>query len=401
MTLGSTEPSFGPGERWPGETTVSGPVLIVGAGLLGASVGLCLRAQGVETVVSDVSPTTEAVAEDVRAGVSFARLVRQAAAEAGTEPSSAEVLRAVREELDPQLVVVATPPDVAGAAVVAALRDYPGAVVVDLASVKASVLAEVLASGADASRYVGVHPMAGREKSGPVAARAELFTSSPYVVCAHDGASAPAVRLAAALGQDLGSNVTYLDAQEHDATVALVSHVPQVMSSLLASRLRDTPLESLALAGGGLRDTTRIAGSDPGLWVQILAANAEPVVRTLYGVRADLDRLIGTLEHPTADGSRLDIAQLMTEGNEGVARIPGKHGGSPRAYSELTVLVDDTPGQIARLLAEIGEIGVNLEDLRMEHSQGQPVGMVVVAVVPTAHERLTEELTARGWKIVE
>ena len=68
-------------------------------------------------------------------------------------------------------------------------------------------------------------------------------------------------------------------AAEHDETVALISHVPQVMSSLLASRLRDTPLEALGLAGQGLRDTTRIAASAPGMWVQILAANAAPVVR--------------------------------------------------------------------------------------------------------------------------
>ena len=369
--------------------TVSGPVLIIGAGLLGSSVGLGLAVQGVETWVWDISPTTEAVAADIGAGRSLSRLVREEGEEAA------------RERVDPQLVVVATPPDVAAATVIRCLREYPAARVIDIASVKAPILAEVEASGEDASRYVGTHPMSGREKSGPVAARGELFTSRPWVICEHDAVAPETVRLAHGLATDLGSIVTYLDAQEHDATVALISHVPQVMSSLLASRLRETPLEALGLAGQGLRDTTRIAGSEPGLWVQILSANARPVVETLYGVREDLDRLIGTLEAPTADGARLDIAQLMSEGNAGVARIPGKHGGAPKAFSELTILVDDTPGQIARLLAEIGEIGVNIEDLRMEHSPGQPVGMVEVAVVPTAHDRLVEELDARGWKIVK
>ena len=96
-----------------------------------------------------------------------------------------------------------------------------------------------------------------------------------------------------------------------------------------------------------------------------------------------------------------DIAELMTQGNDGVARIPGKHGGSPKAFATLTVLVDDTPGQVAKLLAEIEEIGVNLEDMRMEHSQGQPVGMVEVSVIPNAREELVSELTDRGWKIAE
>ena len=127
--------------------------------------------------------------------------------------------------------------------------------------------------------------------------------------------------------------------------MALISHLPQVMSSLLASRLQDTPLHPLSLAGNGLRDVTRIAASDPGLWVQILSANAAPVVDILHGVREDLDRLIGTLEAPRRPGARLDIAQLMSEGNAGQARIPGKHGGPPQAFASLTVLVDDNPGR--------------------------------------------------------
>ncbi|MUN54591.1 prephenate dehydrogenase [Kocuria koreensis] len=369
--------------------TVSGPVLVIGSGLLGASVGLGLSVQGVETWVSDISPTTEAVAADIGAGRSLARLVEQVG------PESA------RADIDPQLVVVATPPDVAAHTVAQALEDYPQAAVVDIASVKEPVLLALRETGADLSRYIGTHPMSGREKSGPVAARGELFMSRPWVICEHDDVAPETVRLARGLATDLGANVATMDVQEHDATVALISHVPQVMSSLLASRLRETPLESLSLAGQGLRDTTRIAASDPGLWVQILSANARPVVETLYGVREDLNRLIATLERPTADGARLDIAELMTEGNDGVARIPGKHGGAPKAFSALTVLVDDTPGQIARLLAEVGEIGVNVEDMRMEHSQGQPVGMVEISVVPTARDGLVHELTERGWKIAE
>ena len=144
----------------------------------------------------------------------------------------------------------------------------------------------------------------------------------------------------------------------------------------------------------------RIAGSDPRLWVQIFAANAEPMVRTLYGMRQDLDRLIATLENPTAPGARLDLAQLMSEGNAGVARIPGKHGTVPTAFATLTVLVDDTPGSLARLLADIGELGVNVEDLRLEHSTGADVGMAELSVSPAKHDELVTGLTERGWKVV-
>lgn len=365
----------------PVTASTTGPVLVIGSGLLGASIGLGLRHLGVSVYLRDSSPTTEAVAQDIGAG----RSVRAAD---GDVP-------------EPMLVVVAAPPDVVAELVVQALTDHPGATVLDIASVKAPILAAVTASGADLTRYVGTHPMTGREKSGPVAARGELFTSMPWVICPGPETGAGAITAAKNLAVDLGATITVLDPTEHDETVALISHVPQVMSSLLASRLQDTPLHHLSLAGQGLRDTTRIAGSDPGLWVQILSANARPVVRSLYEVREDIERLIATLEDPAADGARLDIAQLMAEGNAGQARIPGKHGGAPRAFATFTVAVDDTPGTIAKLLTEIGEIGVNLEDLRLEHSPGQPVGLVVASVDPNRREGLVDELQERGWKVVQ
>jgi prephenate dehydrogenase len=362
-----------------GRGHLDGPVVVLGTGLLGTSIGLGLRGRGVPVFLSDPSPTNQAVAVDIGAGRPLAEL----------------------GDAVPQLVVVAAPPDVTADVVAKALSDYPGSVVVDIASVKVEILERLRRRGADLSRYVGTHPMAGREKSGPVAARGELFTSMPWVVCPSEETSGSALQTARSLALDLGAVVSQFTADEHDEAVALVSHLPQVMSSLLASRLQGTPLHALSLAGNGLRDVTRIAASDPSLWVQILGGNAAKVVGILYGVRDDLNRLIGTLEQPTAPGARLDLAQLMSEGNAGQARIPGKHGGPPQAYSWLTVLVDDKPGQIARLLTEIGEIGVNLEDLRLDHSSGQNVGMVEISVLPNKHDHLIAALNDRGWRVLQ
>ncbi|MHC6594863.1 prephenate dehydrogenase [Arthrobacter sp. C152] len=362
-----------------GRGHLNGPVVVIGTGLLGTSIGLGLRGRGVPVFLSDPSPTNQAVAVDIGAGRPLAELAGAA----------------------PELVVVAAPPDVTADVVHQALDTYPGAVVVDIASVKAGILSRLRSLGADLSRYVGTHPMAGREKSGPVAARGELFTSMPWVVCPSEESSGHALQVARSLSADLGAVVSQFTADEHDEAVALVSHLPQVMSSLMASRLQGTPLHALSLAGNGLRDVTRIAASDPTLWVQILGGNAAKVVEILYGVREDLNRLIGTLEQPTAPGARLDLAQLISEGNAGQARIPGKHGGPPQAYSWLTVLVDDKPGQIAQLLTEIGEIGVNLEDLRLDHSSGQNVGMVEISVLPNKHDHLIEALNDRGWRVLQ
>jgi prephenate dehydrogenase len=364
-------------------THLAGPVLVIGTGLLGASIGLGLRAHGIEVLLSDLSPSAQAVAQDIGAGRAL-------------QPG---------QQAAPQLVVVASPPDVTARIVSQALRDYPSAVVVDIASVKASVLAELQADPElgpeEMARYVGTHPMAGREKSGPVAARGELFTSMPWVLCPHDSTSAAALKTAQALAIDLGAVVSRMSVEEHDQSVALISHLPQVMSSLLASRLQDTEPHALALAGQGLRDVTRIAASDPALWVQILGANAPRLVKILYGVREDLNRLVGTLEQPEAPGARLDLAQLMSEGNAGQARIPGKHGAPPQSFAWLTVLVDDRPGQIARLLTEIGEVGINLEDLRLDHSSGQDVGMVEISVLPSRRQELIDYLDSHGWKVLQ
>lgn len=367
-------------------THLGGPVLIVGAGLLGASIGLGLRTRGLDVVLSDSSPSTEAVASDIGAG----RVLAEA--------------QSAGERLSPELVVVATPPDVTARVVAEALLTYPDAVVIDISSVKEAILRELTATpgvAAHLSRYVGTHPMAGREKSGPVAARAELFTGAPWVLCAHAGSAPEAVLRAQSLAVDLGAVPARMSVEEHDEAVALISHLPQVVSSLVASRLQDSPAQALSLAGNGLRDVTRIAAGDPRLWVQILSANAGRLVDILYGVREDLNRLIGTLEDPTAGGARLDMAQLMSEGNAGQARVPGKHGTPPNSFARLTVLVDDVPGQIAKLLTEIGQTGINVEDFRLEHSPGREVGLAELSVLPGKRHELTDSLTQRGWKVVQ
>lgn len=367
-------------------------VLVRGTGLLGTSIGLGLSAAGHQVWLSDPSPTAQRIAEDVGAGTSW------------SAESTAE------------LVIVASPPEVTAQEVARALLEHPHSTVMDIASVKAAVLKDLLSWAEDAdqglkredlSRYVGTHPMAGREKSGPVAARGELFTSMPWVICpavdmhTEEQISDPeAVDTVTALTRRLGASAHTMTAVKHDQSVALISHLPQIAASLVASRLQEAGTGALALSGNGLRDVTRIAASDPNLWVQILSANAAPVVEILYGVREDVERLITTLEDPDAPGGQADIAQLIAEGNSGVARVPGKHGAPPQSFAQLTVIVDDRPGQIAAVLNDVAEVGVNVEDLHMEHSAGHQVGMVELSVLPARRNELAEALTTMGWKVV-
>lgn len=355
------------------ESRIHGQVRVVGAGLLGASIGQGLTARGVEVILADASKAALGLAIDYGAG------------------------RAPAAGDDPPLVVVAVPPDVTAEVVAAELLAWPQATVTDVASVKSGILTELQAAGADVSRYIGGHPLAGRERGGAISARADLFLGRPWVIAE----GAPARRRAVeGLVLELGGIPVSMSAEDHDAAVALVSHAPQVVSSLLARRLNAATDPAVALAGQGLRDTTRIASSDPGLWVQILAANAPGVAPILRAYRDDLDAFIAALDDPDAPGARRAIAETLAGGNAGVARIPGKHGQAEH-FSRLVVIVEDRPGELARLLTEIGELGVNMEDLRLEHSPRAQVGLAEIAVVPEAEERLAAELTARGWKIAQ
>ena len=166
----------------------------------------------------------------------------------------------------------------------------------------------------------------------------------------------------------------------------------------MAKRLGGTSDATLALTGQGLRDVTRIAHSSPELWVQILGANAPAVVEILRAYRDDLDQVIAALVDPDAAGARRALAEELADGNAGVSRLPGKHG-QDRRYSSVIVLVDDRPGELGRLFTEIGEIGVNLEDLRLEHSPEAQIGLAEVSVVPEMLAHTIDELVARGWRI--
>lgn len=372
----------------------TGPVLVVGTGLLGTSLALALTAGGVEVQLSDTSPTSLALARDMGAGVP----------RADGDP-------------EPALVIVATPPDVAAVVVAQALAEHPGAVVTDVASVKARVASEVRALADDeAHRYVGSHPMAGRERSGAAAADSDLFVGRPWVIVA-EGAYPAAELVVRNLAVDVGSTPIRMTAEEQDAAVAAVSHVPQLVSSALAARLETLPESALALAGQGLRDTTRIAASDPRLWSAIVVGNAAPVVGLLKAVRDDLTVLIDGIGPAAVDpdgpgytapgragtpapGAVGAITDVMSRGNTGQARIPGKHGGAPRRYAEVQVLVPDTAGQLGRLFSDVGDAGVNIEDFELEHSPGQSAGLAMLSVVPAAAAGLEEALDARGWRVV-
>ncbi len=353
----------------------TGQVHIIGAGLLGTSIGLALRQQNVDVTITDASPANESLAIDFAAG-------RKLAAQDAVS-----------------LVVVCVPPDVTAKTVIQALQDFPSAVVTDVASVKSTVLAELVASRSDTSRYVGSHPMAGREKGGTLAGRADLFVGRPWVITIEDDSNSDAAQIIEQLALDLGSTPIRMSAQEHDHAVALISHTPQLISSLLAAQLASADDKDLSLSGQGLRDTTRIAASDPRLWLQILSANSGQLIPVLKSFEKDLEQVIEALEHVGTSGSLSKLGKVLEAGNLGISRLPGKHGSTNTSYAQVVVMIDDKPGELARLLTEIGAAGLNVEDLNLDHASGAQVGLVELSVLPAIEEKLVSTLRTNGWKL--
>jgi prephenate dehydrogenase len=349
-----------------------GPVLVIGTGLIGTSVAMALHRRKVEVLLEDVDP--------VNAAMAASRIGHRLPAAA----------------TDPKLVVVATPPDHLGEAIANALRAHPDAVVTDVGSVKVKPLADlrsaVLATG-DLARYVGGHPMAGSERSGPLAAAADLFDGRSWAVTPHHESRPSALEAVEALVTACGAVAVHLTPEEHDAAVARTSHLPHLMAAMTAGRLQDAPSQHLALSGQGVRDVTRIAAGDPRLWRQIVSANSSALRDLLREVSEDLSRLIAALD----SGDLAGVDAVLSAGVSGAAAVPGKHGGPPVELVAVNVAIPDRPGALGELFREVGTLGVNIEDVRIDHDPAREFGLVEIDVATDAGDTLAEALRERGW----
>ena len=170
------------------------------------------------------------------------------------------------------------------------------------------------------------------------------------------------------------------------------------------------PADALRLAGQGLRDVTRIAAGDSALWTQILSANAGPVAEVVAAVAEDLAAAAPARPHCRRDdrssARRGRHRACSTGAGQAYRRIPGKHGGQPRNFTVVQVVIADRPGELARLFNAAGAAGVNIEDIRLEHSPGLPVGVAELSVRPdqAGHaarrdggRRLARPPLARTW----
>lgn len=352
-------------------------VLVLGTGLIGTSVALALRGQGKRVLLADRDLTSVRLARELGAGEEW------------------------RHDQRVDLAVVAVPPQHVASELKGLQSRNVATWYTDVASVKVEPIARARELGCDMRSYVPSHPLAGREKSGPGAARADLFLGRPWAFSPTPEADPAAVAAVVELIELCGANPVEVGAREHDQAVAVVSHAPHVAASAVAARLAETSEAALGLAGQGVRDVTRIAGGDPGLWLGILSGNAGPVAEVLDAVARDLGGAAAALRALAEGepGAADEVTGLLKRGVAGHGRIPGKHGGPAARYGVVQVVIGDRPGQLARLFQVCEEIGVNVEDVRLEHAPGLPLGLAELSVRPDAVPTLAAALRERGWQV--
>jgi len=343
-----------------------GKVRIVGSGLIGTSIGLGLVQRGIAVEMVDSDPSAQALARDLTGGVVV---------------------------VDPELVIFALPTPGLSQVIQSEIAINPQSTFMDVGSVKNEVVLQVKTFSGLSKRFLPTHPMAGREIGGASSARADLFQGRSWILTPEADCAPESKSLVLELIKCLGATPIELTAQDHDAAVAKISHLPQIAASLVAKQLTGTPAEWMELAGQGLRDTTRIAGSDEKLWKEIIYSNRAEISQLLINLQNDLTQMIKSLDDPAK------IADLLAAGRDGKAMIPGKHGGKAREYSYLPIVIDDKPGQLGAIFNECAAMQVNVEDLNIEHSPGQLSALITLSLSADDAEKLSSHLTSIGWNV--
>ncbi|GAA2311199.1 prephenate dehydrogenase [Streptomyces violaceusniger] len=354
---------------------------MIGTGLIGTSVALALTRRGVTVYLDDADTTAAATAEAMGAG-------SMAAPESPVE-----------------LAVLAVPPAHIGSVLARVQGRGLAHAYTDVASVKARPHHEIQSAGADPAGYIGGHPLAGGERSGPLAASADLFEGRLWVLTPSAHTERLVLNRALELVSLCSGVPVIMDTVAHDRAVALTSHAPHLIATIMAARLENAADESVRVSGQGLRDVIRIAAGDPSLWRDILDANADAVADVLDTYAADLGgavtalRALGSADETRRKQAGADLDDLLRRGNRGHARLVRKPGAAAAGFLPVPVMIPDQPGALAELFTAVGETGVNIEDVRIEHSPDRPRGLVELLVEKASAPQLCRLLDAAGWTL--
>jgi prephenate dehydrogenase len=353
-------------------------VAIVGTGLIGASIGLAAKGRGVDSVVAyDADGSAAAVTVERGGADEAAGSLDQALADA-------------------ELAVVAVPVAVLGETIRTVLAASPdGCTVTDVGSTKAAVCRT-----AASPRFVGGHPVCGSEARGPEHANGNLFAGASWFLTPTAESDPARYRLVHGFVSRLGATPVAVDPAAHDRLVALTSHLPHVLANVLVNQAGSTRVdghEPLAVAGGSLRDMTRVAGANPRIWVDIFLDNAAAVHDALTEHRRRIEQVTQALE----SGDAGFLARWIGEASGNRRRLLAEAYPDPGELHRLRVHVPDRPGVLAGITQALSAERINIEDFELQHVSPDRGGTLTLLVAGEGEaSRAAELLEAQGYAAI-
>ncbi len=360
-------------------------VAVIGTGLIGASLGLALRRlDDVEEVVGyDADPAELEIAVKRGAVSRAASSAREAAEGVG-------------------LAVLAVPLSAIGSVAAEVAPVLPkGSLLTDVASVKGRAVEALQAAAPAGVHVIGGHPMAGSHETGASHASADLFVGATYLLTPTTHTDAGAFEQLHALISRIGARPLAVEPERHDLLVAVVSHLPQLaattLMNLASERARSEHAGLLLLAAGGFRDATRVAASNPDLWLEICGENRDAIISVLDDYVDRVERLRAVL----AGSDDAGLRRVLDDAREARRTLPGKEVPAG-TFVELLIAIPDRPGLLAEVTTTVGGVGVNIEDLSIEHAAEGGRGVLRLQIAGEHAAAVARgALEQRGHEVVE
>jgi prephenate dehydrogenase len=354
---------------------------VVGLGLMGGSLGLAAR----ERAAAEVS------------GYDPDPAARAAALERGCVSIAHDELVAAVAGAD--LVCVCAPIAELAAAIAASLAAAPQATVTDIGSTKNAVVASV--AGADRARFVGGHPICGREVRGAQHAVPDLFVGATWFLTPVADTDTRRYRDLHTFVASLGAEPIAIDPGAHDRLLALTSHLPHVIANLLVNQAgagRIDGHDPLAASGGSFRDMTRVAGANPRIWVDIFLDNREALAAAIREHRRLSDDVLAALENGDAGFLARWIAQA---GGHRRRALEAAYERRPEEMVQIDAHVPDKPGVISGITQALGAARINIEDFELHHFTPERGGTISIVVAGlAASEETVSILESQGYSAI-
>ncbi|MBE0446597.1 MAG: prephenate dehydrogenase [Actinobacteria bacterium] len=357
-------------------------VSVIGIGLIGGSLAAALKQQPEDYEVVGYNRNASAIDEALKR-----RIIDRAVSSPEEAASVADVIFiAVPVRKIPEYVIRA------------AKSAKKGAIITDVGSTKANIIAEVEPHIPEGVHFIGGHPMAGSERTGVSSANPSLFKNAHYLLTPTDKTDMAAYKKLHSMLTSVGANVLAIDPQKHDQAVAIISHLPHMVAAVLmnlaSSETSDTE-NILMLAAGGFKDTTRIAAGSPRMWVDICLDNREAIIYSIEKISNMLD----ILRHAINKGDRDKIKDMLERAQSARLNLPSVLGKEMGRLYELYIPVTDRPGVISDITLTVGQLGINIEDIEILHAT--EVSGTIRLTIPEKEnaDKAARALTERGYEV--